>query len=208
MDVLASTLDAFDRHIKTSHGLRFIIVEDKLEGSDAERVPVRDAWLSDYGDRFDVVHYNETHAGYVYAYAHMLPHLRSPVFFRLDDDTPFVEDVEIDPLIEFLLGALCVCQCVFRRTNANRALPVGKSWSVGGRLLHQSAHYSVSTGLHLLGAAREIVKAAGGKCHESMSLSPAMRRRGSDSSIVLGLHQEGVVYHAGEDLGYVKGSHR
>lgn len=206
IDVLEQTLESFRRYIKFDGKFRFVIVEDFLEGDDQKRAEGRDAWLELHAELFDIVRFNDQKAGYVYAYRDVLPFLGSPLFFRLDDDTPFLETTDIDPIVEYLNKSDCVCQAIFRRQGHQFVDP--KIIKIGDppRQLTLNPFYSVSTGIHKLDWARKIVNAAQGVCHEASVLTPVMRDFGQTSVVVNGLAQQIATDDVGTRLGYIKGT--
>ncbi len=206
IDVLDQTIRSFQQHIKFSGKFRFVIVEDFLEGNDRKRIEGRDAWLKSHSELFDTVRFNDRKAGYVYAYRDVLPFLGSPLFFRLDDDTPFLETTDIDLIVEYLDKSDGVCQAIFRRQGHQFVDP--KILRIGDppRKLTLNPFYSVSTGIHKLDWARKIVGAAQGVCHEASVLTPVMRGFGQTSVVVDGLSQQIATDDVGTRMGYIKGA--
>lgn len=206
IDVLEQTIKSFQQHIRFSGGFRFVIVEDFLEGDDQKRAPARDTWLESHATWFDVVKFNSQKASYVHAYRDVLPLLQSQLFFRLDDDTPFLEMTDIDPIVEYLNASDDVCQVIFRRLG--HRLPDQESVSVGEppRQLTINPFYSVSTGIHKLDWARKIVDVGKGVCHEAGVLTPIMRNLGQTSAVADGMAQQIATDDVGMRLGYIKGA--
>lgn len=206
IDVLEQTIDSFQRYIKFSGEFRFVILEDFLEGDDRKRASDRDVWLESHADWFDVVRFNDRKAGYVRAYGDILALLESPLFFRLDDDTPFLETTDIDPIAEYLGASDSVCHVGFRRQNHRLLEP--NFFEIGNppRKLTLNPFYSVSTGIHKLDWARKIVDKADGVCHETSVLTPIMLGFGQTAAIANGMAQPDAVDHVGTRLGYIKGT--
>lgn len=204
-DILEQTIKSFHKYIKFSGKFRFVIVEDFLEKKDQGRIEERDAWLKSHASWFDTIKFNDQKAGYVHAYRDILPLLKSQLFFRLDDDTPFLEIIDIDPIIEYLNMSDDVCQVIFRRQGhkllGRKFINIGKP----SRQLTINPFYSVSTGIHKLDWANKIVNTAYGVCHESSVLTPIMQKLGQTSAVANGISQRISTDDVGTKLGYVKG---
>jgi len=207
IDALEQTILSLQKYIKFSGKFRFIIVEDLLKGDKEKRIVGRDIWLKEHADLFDVIHYNTRQQGIVYHLTDIIPFLKSDLFFRLDDDTPFIENIDIDPIIEFLNNSDNICEAIFRKEN-HRFTGKKKEFVIDNppRTLVTNEFYSVATGILKLDWAKKFVNAANGLCHETTSLTPQMIKMGQTSVVINGISQLRSRDDLGDKLGYKKGS--
>ncbi len=203
VDVLERTMMSLNNNVKTKDFLRVVLAEDLL--IDQKRIDIRDAWIADNRQLFDEIHYSKKKLGYVRAYDFAVKFAESDIFLRLDDDTPFTEEVDIDEIMRHIASTEKICQAIFSRQGH---VFVGDNSSLildSGRPIIENDFYSVSTGLHKTSFARTITGLAGGECHESSILTPIMLREKKTSCVIGGITKKNATDDIGTKLGYIKG---
>lgn len=173
-DLMNVSFHSFLKHIKTSHEFRIVIVEDKVDNP--ERQKLGRQWIEKHQNYFDEILYLPKKAGIDYFYQEAIKLGKSPYFFRLEDDMEFIVDINIDPLIEILSKNQDICQITFRRDNHNT--PVCGKKIINGVDLTCSKFYSQSVGVCNLELTKNIIDKCGWEkpLHEAGNLTPSSEK--------------------------------
>lgn len=203
IDVLEEAIGTFQRYAICRDGFRLIICEDKVE--DEDRQAHGKKWIEDHSELFNTIVFSNKRLTYVYCFTEILSHIRSPYFFRLEDDVSFFEEIDVDNIVEYLSNNPFVSQTIFRRDvhNLKCESAIGK---IGRRDIIRSSLYSIATGVFNTDWARKIVGHSGtGQCHESGVLTPSMNSLGAQTVIVGGISKKHALVECGNKKGYTKG---
>lgn len=115
-EYLEKTLESFDKNVKYSGEIRFLFHEDfLLEGESLGVVKVinRDG-------RFKKIVLNKERLGQGYAISRMLKYIKSPIFFKMEDDWLFEREVNIDHILELFNGDLLVNEIILNKRETQR----------------------------------------------------------------------------------------
>jgi hypothetical protein len=202
-DILETAIRSFNEHVHTSEGLRFVICEDKVDS--VPRQEKGKKWIEDNAELFDEIVYSGKKLTYVYCFTEVLRHIKSPYFFRLEDDVEFFEDIDLDEIVEYMKGADTLAQMMFRR-DIHNLTGASEVDACGKRNVLQMDLYSIATGVFNLEWARKIVGYSGtGECHESGVLTPSMNELNATSNVIGGINKECALIECGNKKGYCKG---
>ncbi len=206
VDILENAVTTFLKHAKSKEGFRLVICEDKVD--DPKRQELGREWIENHKELFDEIIYSDTKLTHVYCFSEILKHIRSPYFFRLEDDVVFHEDIDVDKIIEFMKdNDEVISQVIFKRLENHDPLNPVDIENCTGRKIQTVTSYSIATGVFNLEWTNKIVGLSGnGQCHEYGVLMPAMHKLGAKSSIIYGNSSEHALDCVGDSLGYKKGA--
>lgn len=205
IDILDQAVNTFLMHVRSKKKFRLIICEDKVDNVARQRAGK--GWIDKHINLFDEVIYASKKLTYVYCFSEILKYVKSPYFFRLEDDIVFHEDIDVDKIIEFMIeNNNVVSQVIFRRKKHNLLKPK-EIVNNTGRKIQLVDSYSIATGIFNLEWTKKIVGLSGtGQCHEALVLAPAMCSFGVKSSVIYGKNTPNALDCVGDSLGYKKGS--
>lgn len=205
IDILDRAINTFLTHVKSKEGFRLVICEDKVDNIDRQKSGKK--WIEDHINLFDKVIYSNKKLTYVYCFSEILKYIKSPYFFRLEDDVVFHENIDVDSIIEFMIeNEDVVSQVIFRRKKHDISNPIDINNNTGRRIQLLDS-YSIATGIFNLEWTRKIVGFSGtDECHESIVLAPAMSKLGGKSSVLCGKSTAYALDCVGDSLGYKKGN--
>jgi len=205
VDILDKAINTFLASAQSIDGFRLIICEDKVDSTNRQKIGKK--WIKDNFYLFDEIIYSRKKLTYVYCFSEILKYVKSPYFFRLEDDVVFHENINVDKIIEFMIeNKDTLSQVIFKRKEHNLRTPINID-DVDDRKIQLVNFYSIATGIFNLEWARKIVSLSGtSQCHESRILTPAMRKLGAKSSVLYGKGTSHALDCVGDSLGYKKGS--
>lgn len=204
VDILDRAVSTFLDHAKSKDGFRLIICEDKVD--DPNRQDAGRDWIINNANLFDEIVFSDNKLTYVYCFSEILKYIKSPYFFRLEDDVVFHEDIDVDKIIEFMDENKNVAETIFMRKKHNLSNPTNIDNNTG-RSMQLVGFYSIATGVFNTKWTNDIISLSGtGQCHEGSVLTPAMHKLGANSSVIYGKNTTHVVDCVGDSLGYKKGS--
>jgi len=208
VDILEKAVYTFLKHVKSDQGFRLVICEDKVDGP--ARQEEGRLWIVDNTHLFDTVVWAEKKLTYVYCFSEILKYIKSPYFFRLEDDVVFEEDIYVDEIIEFMKeNSADLSQVIFRRKTGCNVSELQEIHNKLSRKTLLIPRYSIGTGVFNLEWTRKIVSHSGtDQCHETGVLTPSMKVLGATSSIMFGEKQEHALDCVGDSLGFMKGSYK
>lgn len=203
-DIMDISMSSFFKHIKTKHKLRFVLMEDKVD--DEERQKAGLEWINKNRHIFDEVHFAEKKMGPGKYFAPTVKLCKSDYFFHLEDDNQFIADIDIDPLLDFLVNNQNAVEIIFRRGPTDpRNHPT--NCVVDGIELTRMDILSNSAGVFNALHIKRIIDEIGWKSHlnESKLLGPTAEKFGL-SRYTLGFNESGPNYiHLSKKRGYRKG---
>lgn len=204
-DILEVSLRTFKERVKTSHTLRYVLVEDKVENEERQRSGAE--WIEKHRHMFDSVLCLEKKAGPGYWWAPTVRLSGSDFHFHLEDDTEFIVDLDIDPVIEVMKANSEIIEVVLSRGD----LPKGhepRKVVVDDLALTEMDFFSVANGLFNTKLVKLMIESIGWekRMHEKATLTPISREMGF-RKFALG-HDTQHYIHVGEKLGYRKGSYK
>jgi len=203
-DVLKRSINTFRKHIKTSHTLRYVILEDKVD--DKERQRAGRKWLNKNRNLFDEIHFAEKRMGPGFFFAPVVKLCKTDYFFHLEDDNEFTFDIEIDPVVEVMKNNEYITEVVLRRgITDSRNHPTNVV--IDGLKLTEMDIFSVATGVFNTKSVKEIINKVGWKrqLREVWILGPAAKELGF-KKYTLGFNKNKPHYeHIGPKKGYRKG---
>jgi len=208
-DMMEVAMNSFMDNIVTSHKLRFVLLEDMVE--DAARQEEGRKWLRKNKSMFDKIYYAKKQLTNVYALTELMQYIKSPVFFRQEDDVIYLKKIELDPLIELMLRHDEIAQIQWKRSVANaRDVYEGKDVVIDGIPLTSFRMYSSTTGLYNRDWTLRIMAKAKNKWSPCQKKSnPAMMKlRGDNHSLAYyfgAMEEMPHAMHLGKQMGYGKG---
>lgn len=205
VDILEQAIKTFLKYAKSKDGFRLVICEDMVD--DPVRQGVGKEWIDKHSDLFDEIIYSNKKLTYVYCFSEILKYIKSPYFFRLEDDVVFHEEINVDDIIDFMSeNNNTISQLIFRRKKHILLKPY-KISNKTGRKINLVDSYSIATGIFNLELTKSIVDLSGtGQCHESTVLAPSMRKLNLRSGVIDGISTTHALDCVGDLLGYKKGS--
>lgn len=204
VDILEKAIETFLEYVVSKDGFRLIICEDKV--NDQERQVCGKNWIEEHRDLFSKIIYSEKKLTYVYCFSEIVKYLRTPYFFRLEDDVIFDEVIDVDELINFMKSYKDLAQIIFRRETHN----LTNLEEINNRLernIQSNPFYSIATGVFNLDWTHKILEQTEkGECHEAGVLTPIMKKLKAKSFVINGKEKIAALKCIGDDLGYKKGS--
>jgi len=203
-DILETSITTFRKYIKTSHTLKYIILEDKVH--DIERQKLGRNWLEKNKDLFDEIHYSERRLGPGFFFAPIVKLCNTEFFFHLEDDNRFFMDIEIDPLINIMKKYNNILEIILRRGKTDpRNNPI--EFVIDGLDLTEFDLFSVATGIFNTSLVRIVLSKIGWKkqLREVQVLTPVSKELNL-KKYTLGFNNDFKHYdHVGPKKGYRKG---
>lgn len=203
-DIMDISLKSFFKHIKTKHNLRFVIMEDKVDNKKRQKSGLK--WINRNKDVFDEIHFAEKKMGPGRYFAPLVKLCKTDYFFHLEDDNQFVKDIDIDPMLDFLINNQNAVEIIFRRGKTDpRNHPT--NCTIDGLKLTKMDILSNSTGVFNTSHIKRIIDELGWNSHlnESKKLGPTAEKLGFDR-YTLGYNENKIDYiHLSKKRGYRKG---
>lgn len=204
-DVLAISVRSFQKYIKTTHELRYIILEDKVDDERRQNKGVE--WIVKNKNLFYEIHFSKKKLGPGFFFAPIVKLCKTDFFFHLEDDNEFTKDINIDPLIEVMKNNQYIAEVVLRRgVNDRRNHP--KNVIIDGMKFTEMDIFSVATGVFNTKNVKCIIDKAGWnrQLREVWVLGPIAHELGF-KKYTWGFNKNKPQYiHAGPKKGYRKGS--
>ena len=203
-DVLATSIKTFKKHIKTSHNLRYVILEDKVDSAGRQKAGIK--WLNKNKKLFDEIHFAEKKMGPGRFFAPVVKLCKTDYFFHLEDDNEFVVDVDIDSIIEVMQNNDYMAEVIMRRGKTDKRNHP-KNIVIDGLKLTEFDLFSVATGVFNTKAVKKIIDKAGWKrqLREVWILGPISTEL-NFKKYTLGYNDASFHYkHVGPKKGYKKG---
>jgi hypothetical protein len=203
-DIMEISLKSFFKRIKTKHDLRFVLLEDKVD--DEERQKAGLEWINKNRHIFDEVHFAEKKMGPGRYFAPLVKFCQSDYFFHLEDDNQFIMNIDIDPLLDFLINNQDAVEIIFRRGLTDpRNHPA--NCVIDGIRLTRMDILSNSAGVFNSSHIKRIIDELGWNSHlnESKKLGPTAEKFGL-KRYTLGFNKDKPNYvHLSKKRGYKKG---
>jgi hypothetical protein len=202
VDLLEQSISTFRKHIKTDkHRFRWIIVEDMVD--DPKRQEMGKEWIRKNRNLFYKVVYLTKKAGPGYWWARTIDHCLTDYHIHLEDDCKFINDMNIDPVIEAMENNKNIVEVVFRRDPSKRRK--NNDCEINGLKLTEMNLLSVASGIFNTRNVIEIIKKIGWReqLHEVGNLTPISKEMGLRKFIL----DHGVTHyvHVGQKKCYRKG---
>lgn len=202
-DVLETSILTFKKYIKTSHNLRYIILEDKV--NDNKRQKVGRKWLNKNKDLFDEIHLSKKRMGPGFFFAPIVKLCKTDYFFHLEDDNIFFMDIDIDPIVEVMKNNE-ILEIILRRGITDpRNNPT--NIIIDGLELTQFDIFSVATGLFNTSLVEKVIDVAGWKKQlREVQVLGRISKELNLKKYTLGFNNNDKHYeHIGPKKGYKKG---
>lgn len=205
IDILDRAINTFLTYVKSKNGFRLVICEDKVDNPNRQKAGKK--WIDEHINLFDEVIYSNKKLTYVYCFSEILKYIKSPYFFRLEDDVVFHENIDIDKIVEFMVeNKSILTQVIFKRKVHNLLNPINIDNGTT-RHIQLVDSYSIGTGIFNLEWATKIVGLSGTEqCHEAGILTPSMHTLNGKSGVISGKNTTHALDCVGDSLGYKKGS--
>ncbi len=203
-DILEISINTFKKYIRTTHNLRYVILEDKVD--DEQRQELGRKWLEKNEYLFDEIHFSEKRMGPGFYYAPLVDLCKSEFFIHLDDDTKFVTHVNLDKMIDVMKRSSDMTEIIFRRGKTDpRNNP--KNVKIYGLKLTQFDLYSNATGLFNTELTCRIIDEAGWKTQlREVQVLGRISKELNLKNYTLGFNNNNIHYeHLSAKRGYRKG---
>ena len=204
-DVLETSIKTFKKHIKTSHALRYVLLEDKVNNKARQKAGRK--WLNKNKKLFDEIHFAEKKLGPGFFFAPVVKLCKTDYFFHLEDDNEFIVDVNIDRIIKVMQNNEYMAEVVLRRGRLVDKRNHPKSVTIDGLKVTMMDIFSVATGVFNTKAVRKIIDKAGWnrQLREVWILGPTAAEL-NFKKYTLGHDDSSLHYnHVGPSRGYRKG---
>ena len=157
-DVLETSIKTFKKHIKTSHALRYVILEDKVNNKVRQKAGIK--WLAKHKNLFDEIHFAKKKMGPGFFFAPVVKLCKTDYFFHLEDDNEFIVDVNIDPIIDVMQNDNYMAEVILRRGKTDKRNNP-KKVVINGLELTEFDLFSVATGVFNTRLVRKVIDEAG-----------------------------------------------
>ena len=157
-DVLETSIKTFKKHIKTSHALRYVILEDKVNNKVRQKAGIK--WLVKHKNLFDEIHFAKKKMGPGFFFAPVVKLCKTDYFFHLEDDNEFIVDVNIDPIIDVMQNDNYMAEVILRRGKTDKRNNP-KKVVINGLELTEFDLFSVATGVFNTRLVRKVIDEAG-----------------------------------------------
>jgi hypothetical protein len=204
-DTLEVSMRTFRKHIKTSHKLRYVLLEDWID-EDRDRRQKGRKWLTKHQSWFDEIHYAKKRMGPGFFFAPTVKLCQTDFFFHLEDDNEFMFDINIDPLIKVMQNHDDITNIVLRRAKVDKRNHP-KNVVIDGLKLTAFDLFSVATGVFNTKVVKRVIDECGWdrQLREAKVLGPAAKKLGF-KQYTLGFDENKPHYkHVGPQKGYRKG---
>ncbi len=201
-DILNVSFNTFRDRIKTSHQLRYVMLEDKVESHERQMEGLK--WIKEHKDSFDEVIFSDKRLGPGFFFAPIVDLCTSSYFFHLEDDNEFLVDVNIDPIIDMMENNKDVVEVILNRNNGTKGTILEKD----GLSLSELYIFSVATGVFNTNLTRNIIDSIGWQeqLHEVGTLTPTSETLGYKRFVLADGNKH--YKHVGATKGYRKGKWR
>jgi hypothetical protein len=202
-DILEVSINTFRKFVKTSHELRYVIMEDKVRN--IKRQNMGREWILDHADLFDEIHFVDKKMGSGFFFAPLVALCKSDYFFHLEDDNEFITKIKMDPLIDLLKDKKNFVEIMMSRGKINKKNNPKKK-TINGIELTEFDLFSVATGIFKTELVRKLIDKIGWdkQLHEAGVLTPISKKL-KMRKFVLG-HDAKHYKHVGEIKEYRKGA--
>lgn len=200
-EMLETTIVSFRERVKFSGKMRIILIEDFVE--DLARRVVGRSWIEKNSSLFDEIIVMKENVGPYRQFQNAASRVDAPYMFKLDDDAEFIEDIDLDAMVEIMSEDGTLAQLILRRGDHKEVSPVVEKIAGEDVVIHD--FYSISFGLHRIMDVRGIFGEIGwdAEAHETSVLTPIAAKKGMRCGI-FGTNK--VHYrHIGGEMGFDKG---
>lgn len=203
-DLLEQSVYSTQENIVSSvHTFRWVIVEDLV--NDESRRRLGREWIESHSYLFDEIVFSETPAVVGMYWQKVLKLCKSPIHIHAEDDTKYLQKINIDLIVDFLITNGDVISTIFCRGKINPKNDLGKVILEDIKLTKLRL-MSNSVGIFNTRLVNNLLDSVGWDkvMRENKVLTPACDKLGY-RRYVLG-HDKQHYIHAGQDKKYRKGN--
>lgn len=204
-DILDTSIKSFRKYIKTSHDLRYVILEDKVDSISRQKNGMK--WLEKNKKLFHEIHIADKKMGPGFFFAPTVKLCKTDYFFHLEDDNEFIKEIDIDPMIEVMKNNDYIAEIILRRGRVDKRNNP-KDITIDGLELTEFDIFSVATGMFNTKIVKQIIDVAGWKTQlREVQVLGKISKELDFKKYTIGHDDSSPSYiHVGPSMGYRKGA--
>lgn len=171
--LLEQSLFSAKKFLKSSFKLRYILVEDYVDNKKRRNNSLK--WIEENKKKFDKIIVLEKKAGFGWHFQQAVRTISSPIFFRMEDDQLFKNQIFLDPLVEVMNSDSKLIEISLRRDIDKRRDK--RKLIINDIAFAQTDFFSDSLGLFNTALTNQLIDKCGfeNQLHENAVLTPASK---------------------------------